>query len=211
MPTPQQIEANRQNSQSSTGPKTEAGKERSSRNATRHGLTGQNLVLSPEEKEPYETHCISYLEKFAPANQEETILVQQTADFDWSLQQIAIQQLNLMALINAITTKLMAAGEFEAVAEANAPHIKALNTLSLYEQRRRRAADAVLQRLTALIEARKAALKEAAAQCKAHKAQGKPWTLAEFGFVCSQAEIDTYLRRENAAAEVKKLLAATKS
>ena len=59
-------------------------------------------------------------------------------------------------------------------------------------------------------DARKAALKEAAAQCKAHKAQGKPWAPAEFGFVHSQAEIDTFLLRENAAAEAKKLVGAAK-
>src|SRR5579863_4469107 len=43
-----QLEANRANSQKSTGPKTEAGKKRSSLNAVRHGLTGHVVVL-PEE------------------------------------------------------------------------------------------------------------------------------------------------------------------
>ncbi len=210
MPTPQQIEANRQNAELSTGPVTVEGKQRSSKNATRHGFTGQSIVISDQEKEAYETHCIAYLEKYAPTTHEETSLVQQSADLDWSLHQIAVQQFNQMTLLNTITTRLMLVGEFEAVAAATAPHLKALNTLSLYETRRRRAADAVLQRLTALIEARKAALKEAAAHCKAHKAQGKPWTPAEFGFVHSQAEIDSYLRRENASAEVKKLLSTAK-
>ena len=43
-----QLEANRANSQKSTGPKTEAGKKRRSLNAVRHGLTGHVVVL-PEE------------------------------------------------------------------------------------------------------------------------------------------------------------------
>ncbi len=204
MPSTQQVEANRQNAQASSGPKTETGKQRSSQNATRHGFTGQSIVISDEEKEAYENHCIAYLERFAPANQEETGLVQQCADLDWSLHQISVQQFNQMTILNAITTRLMLAGEFEAVAEATAPHLKALNTLSLYETRRRRAADSALQRLTALLAAGEAAVKEAAAHCKAFNAQGKAWNPADFGFVCSSAEVDTYLRRQSAAAEVKK-------
>ena len=40
----QQIEANRRNAQNSTGPRTEAGKQRSSRNAVRHGLTAETVI-----------------------------------------------------------------------------------------------------------------------------------------------------------------------
>jgi hypothetical protein len=43
--SPARIEANRLNAQKSTGPKTDAGKERSRRNAVRHGLTGSGSVL----------------------------------------------------------------------------------------------------------------------------------------------------------------------
>ena len=40
----QQIEANRRNAQNSIGPRTEAGKQRSSRNAARHGLTAETVI-----------------------------------------------------------------------------------------------------------------------------------------------------------------------
>jgi hypothetical protein len=40
MATEKQIAANRANAQKSTGPKTAAGRSRSSRNAVRHGLSG---------------------------------------------------------------------------------------------------------------------------------------------------------------------------
>ena len=40
MPTERQIRANRANAQRSTGPRTGAGKLKSSRNAYRHGLSG---------------------------------------------------------------------------------------------------------------------------------------------------------------------------
>src|SRR5438034_3302018 len=50
MATEAQIEANRRNAQKSTGPRSEEGKEKSSRNATRFGLFTRQLLL-PHEKE----------------------------------------------------------------------------------------------------------------------------------------------------------------
>jgi hypothetical protein len=49
-----QIEANRGNVLRSTGPKTEAGKRRSRRNAVRHGLTAETLVVALEDIEDYQ-------------------------------------------------------------------------------------------------------------------------------------------------------------
>ena len=54
MTTLKQIEANRRNAQSSTGPRTEAGKERSSRNAVRHGLTAETVIEPLEDAEDYQ-------------------------------------------------------------------------------------------------------------------------------------------------------------
>ena len=42
-------EVNRANALLSTGPKTEEGKQRSSLNALRHGLTGQTVVMPTED------------------------------------------------------------------------------------------------------------------------------------------------------------------
>ena len=50
MPTEAQIQANRQNAQKSTGPKSEAGKEKSRQNSLKHGLTGAGIV-QPEGTE----------------------------------------------------------------------------------------------------------------------------------------------------------------
>ena len=43
-----QIEANRRNALKSTGPRTEAGKEVSRRNALRHGLTAETVISAME-------------------------------------------------------------------------------------------------------------------------------------------------------------------
>src|SRR6478672_10645036 len=48
-----QIEANRRNTLKSTGPQSEEGKQRSSRNALRHGLTAETVLEPLEDPEDY--------------------------------------------------------------------------------------------------------------------------------------------------------------
>ena len=61
-----QIEANRANAQSSTGPRTPEGKQRSCLNATRHGLTSQNPLLPTEDPEAYQKFCDEYVADLKP-------------------------------------------------------------------------------------------------------------------------------------------------
>jgi hypothetical protein len=200
MATPRQIEANRQNAQSSAGAKTEAGKQRSSLNAVTHGFTGQSLVLSSTEKEAYEFHILAYMDHYAPKSHIETNLVQQYADLVWSLHQINVQQANLMSLINAITEKVMKEGDLNALPNSLSQPYKTLNTLGIYENRRRRAANLLLEQLNAVLEARREALAQAAKAYKHSKSQGKPFVPSEFGFVHSVEEIERFLARANSPA-----------
>ena len=48
-----QIEANRRNAMKSTGPKSEAGKEQSQRNAVSHGLTAETVIGLLEDAKDY--------------------------------------------------------------------------------------------------------------------------------------------------------------
>ena len=52
-----QAEINHSNARNSTGPRTDAGKQRSSQNALRHGLTARTAVLPSEDQAAYELHC----------------------------------------------------------------------------------------------------------------------------------------------------------
>ena len=52
-----QIEANRRNAKDSTGPRSKAGKQRSSRNAVRHGLTAET-VIEPLERCSHWRDCV---------------------------------------------------------------------------------------------------------------------------------------------------------
>ena len=202
-----QIAANTQNAQASTGPVTPEGKKRSSLNATTHGFTGQKLFLTEEEKPLYEIHCLSFLDHYSPANLPETELIQQYADLTWSIHQISVQQLNTLSIVNALTAELLAAGNLSAIAPALAPHYRTLNNLSLYEQRRRRAADAVLARFTEISQARQQQLAQAAKVFTACKSHNWPFAPAEFGFVHSLPEIEKHVHLTTRLSEAKNLLA----
>ena len=54
MTSPKQIDANRRNALKSTGPITPEGKERSRRNAVRHGLTAETVIAVLDNSEDYE-------------------------------------------------------------------------------------------------------------------------------------------------------------
>jgi hypothetical protein len=85
MASPAQLLANRENAQLSTGPRTEAGKEASSRNSTRHGLTGTQIVMPGEDASAYEELRQGLHLSYDPANDAERILVDQIAANAWRL------------------------------------------------------------------------------------------------------------------------------
>ena len=90
---------NRANSQHSTGPRTEAGKQRSSLNALRHGLTARTAVLPSEDPAAYEHHCRQFVDEYQPATATETQLVQELADTSWRLNRIPLLEADLFAQV----------------------------------------------------------------------------------------------------------------
>jgi hypothetical protein len=83
MATTRQIQANRANAKRSTGPVTEAGKQASSQNATRHGLLSGCLVLKSESREKWEELLASLVTEFQPSTPNELILVEIMAAARW--------------------------------------------------------------------------------------------------------------------------------
>jgi len=198
MATKQQIEANQQNSQKSTGPVTQAGLERSSKNAIRHGFTGQSLVVTPAEKEAYEAHVAHYMAHHNPADHKHKELVQESADLHWSIHQIFVEQSNVMNLMNAV--HLHDSGDPLATAKAVASLARTLNTLSIYEGRRRRAAKSVREELAALEEAQ-AAQQRAEALAKPPQPSEATKAEPEIGFVHSEPSPLTDFERCQAQSE----------
>src|SRR5260370_20644330 len=196
MSTVAQIEANRQNAQSSTGPTSEAGKQRSSQNATVHGFTGLSLVITPAEHEAYTAHVKAYRAQHKPANHQFEQLVQQLADLDWSLHKINVQEMNTTSLMNAVHDQDDGADPIS-TAKVIAALTRTLNTLSLYEVRRRRAAKAIREELAAVQNAyneqQAKELPQAAELYQIAKETGEPFNPQEFGFVCSSEQIQRYI------------------
>ena len=83
--TEAQLIANRANAQFSTGPCTQEGKKRSSLNAFRHGLTGQIVIHTSEDRQAFQKHCDEIRESLAPVGALETTLAQSIAKDYWRL------------------------------------------------------------------------------------------------------------------------------
>ena len=73
-----QIEANRRNALKSTGPITPEGKERSRRNAIRHGLTAETVIAALEDAEDYQAFEAAVIADYDAESAVERELV-----FDW--------------------------------------------------------------------------------------------------------------------------------
>lgn len=86
MATPLQINANRTNAASSTGPRTPEGIAACRHNATKHGLTGEQIVIKGEDPAAYDALRTQLIAQHAPANELEAMLVEQIAQNWWRLE-----------------------------------------------------------------------------------------------------------------------------
>src|SRR5712672_2016414 len=89
---------NKANAQKSTGPRTAAGKQRSSLNALRHGLTGHTIVLPTEDQSAYQRHSQAFLDEYQAKGATETQLVQSLLDTSWQLNRASAVETNLFSL-----------------------------------------------------------------------------------------------------------------
>ena len=83
MPSELKSETARANGAKSKGPKTPEGKQRSSQNATQHGMLAETLVLHNENQAEFEKLRAAYMEKYQPVGPTETHLVQQIIACEW--------------------------------------------------------------------------------------------------------------------------------
>jgi hypothetical protein len=165
----EKLAANRANAQHSTGPKTEAGKNRSRLNSYRHGLSGQIFVATPEETVAFQQHSDEIAEALAPVGRLESYYALAIAQDMWRLQRA-----------RALENGIFAQGYRENVEQINSGHpevdtalaqsqtfidqARTLTLLTVYEQRINRAIEKNTDKLNALQAERKAAFNKAQEQ-----------------------------------------------
>jgi hypothetical protein len=168
---------NQANSQHSTGPRSAEGKQRSSRNALRHGLTAQTVVvLQGEDPAAYQLHLKSYGDEYTPKGATESDLVRSLADLSWRLNRVAALETNLID-----------------EAESAESLSKALANLSMHSQRLSRQFERTTAQLRDLQTTRRAQqqaeLDKLLDILEMHEYSGKPFDPTPHGFVFSDTEI----------------------
>jgi hypothetical protein len=82
------IEANRRNALRSTGPRTDQGKARSSRNATTHGVFCREMVLPDEDPREFDRYRIPMMRGLEPRDGLEQELAEQIVSLGWKLRRL---------------------------------------------------------------------------------------------------------------------------
>jgi hypothetical protein len=185
------------------------GRSASSLNASRHGLTGQVTIMTPEERVVHDTFFAGYFESLQPEGAVERDLAEAIAENAWRLKRARSIDQNMFAAAHPDFT-----GHIEgrpeivtALAEAKAfvAGAQQFQLLTLYEQRIQRSADKSLALLNTLQAGRKAArdkaFEEAKLLAQLNYLKDKPYDPsfdfpAENGFAFSSAEINASIRRD---------------
>jgi hypothetical protein len=201
--TPSQIAANQANAHKSTGPTTAEGKQRSSLNALKTGLTGRTVLMPGDDAEAYRLHCERFEDQFQPTTAEEQELVHSLADLRWRLNRCAQLEHDLFALGRvefAQTFNHEPEPVRSALIQAHTLRVyaKDLNNLAIQETRldkRFQRELAELNRIQAEREEQeRLALRQAAQLYMQAKKENKPFNPAEFGFEFSTDEIELFIQ-----------------
>jgi len=83
-----QIVANQKNAQASTGQRTSEGKQNSSQNALKYGLTAKDVVLSFEDPAAFEAVRADLLDKWHPTAGIQLRLVDEIAAAQWRMMRV---------------------------------------------------------------------------------------------------------------------------
>ncbi|MHC4752381.1 MAG: hypothetical protein ACYTFW_21215, partial [Planctomycetota bacterium] len=92
MSTQSQINANQQNSQKSTGPRSAEGKATVSQNAVKHGLFASEAVIKGENEADFDLFNKEMLDELAPAGFMESILAGRVVNLWWRLKRLERMQ-----------------------------------------------------------------------------------------------------------------------
>jgi hypothetical protein len=191
----------------STGPTSALGKQRSSLNACRHGLTGQTIVMPDEDMQAYNAFIRKMVESFAVADAVEQQLATAWASFQWRINRAGAIEENLFTMGNIAGSADNLQLEHPQVHNAMC-NLKTfrddpqqLGRIALYSQRLVNQAEKCLKQLRDLQAERKRMqekeITEAADIYKLHREQGLEFDPKTGGFVLTVADIELHLHRQN--------------
>ncbi|HYL74394.1 MAG TPA: hypothetical protein VEU96_09315 [Bryobacteraceae bacterium] len=193
--TPSQLKANRKNAKLSTGPRTESGKARSAQNAFQHGLRARAILLPTEDPAAFQRHAQKFFDQYQPVNATEEQLVRGLAGASWHLNRI-----------DGIETALFSPDSADLDL---ATQIRTLSALSMHRHRLSRQFERTLQQFREIQEERRRTeqhqLSDAASLLQMDQEKGVPFDPAANGFVCSKAEIETYIHRRRRAKKAARV------
>src|SRR5690348_12151343 len=95
MTSPARAAANAANAQA-TGPRTEEGKARSSRNALKHGLTSRHLIVREDEREEFNQFQQSLQDDLGPEGALESFIFDQLVRAAWNMHRFQRLEADLM-------------------------------------------------------------------------------------------------------------------
>src|SRR5438093_3578870 len=102
MTSVRQLEANRRNALKSTGPRSEAGKRVSRRNALRHGFTAETVIEPLENPEEYRAFEDAIVSEYLPQTPVEQELVHRLASLFWRLRRATSIETGLLRMQSEI-------------------------------------------------------------------------------------------------------------
>jgi hypothetical protein len=199
-----QLRASRENGKKSHGPATPEGKQRSSLNATRHGLLSQVIHLPAEEMAAYNEFARDYVASFSPVGAVETQLANACADLQFRLHRLSAAEHNLFAIGHEENGGIWETGHAEShsaltFAETLRRSKDPVATLTLYESRLSRRFLQTLKQLREIQAERKELeqqqLEEMYAIAQKHPASANALNPAQLGFVCSDRDWTLYRKR----------------
>ncbi len=140
MASAKQLAANRLNAQKSTGPVTEAGKLNSRFNAVKHGLTGHIVLRTDEQDAAYNTYRARLYPELTPGDAVELDFAERIIFDSWRVHRASAIESNLFALAEAAFDTGDQPQDDAYLNEAHAFQLnyRAINLLSLYQQRLQR-------------------------------------------------------------------------
>jgi len=202
--TTAQLEANRQNAKLSTGPTSEAGRQKVSTNAVKTALTGRTVLLPFDNAEAYQALLDDYVKQFQPVGAVETGLVQSLVDTCWRLERIpgleyATLENGYNMLGHANPEAVLNTPEASLELQIRMMAEKTLRNLALQEQRLVSRRNREMKELRTMQEERKAKeaaeLQSAAQVALVAQHLKQRFHLADLGFEFSEQRFATYMAR----------------